>query len=77
MNYLILLAEFAVPSANSLIGLLFTVAIICVVVWAIVALVRWAFPTFRLPEPVRIILIALACIVAIIFLFRLFGILVA
>lgn len=60
----------AVVVAGSLVGLLLKVAILAVVIWAVVALLRWAGIT--IPEPVRIILIALVCIALIYFLFEIF-----
>ena len=53
---------------SGIIGLLIKVAIFCVVIWAIFALMQWAATKgFVVPEPVRIILIAIVCIILIIF----------
>jgi uncharacterized RDD family membrane protein YckC len=57
--------------ANGLLGILLKVAIACVVIWAIFALLAWAGVT--IPPPVRIILIALGCILLIYWLFEIFG----
>jgi hypothetical membrane protein len=61
----------AVLVSGGLVGLLLKIAILCVVVWAIFALLKWAGVT--IPEPIRIILIALFCILAIYWIFELFG----
>jgi hypothetical protein len=45
------------------IALLVKVAIVCVILWAIWALLAWAGVT--IPRPVQIILIAIGCIVGI------------
>ena len=57
--------------ASGLIGLLLKVAIACVVIWAIWALLQWAGIT--IPRPVQIIFIALVCILIIYWLFQIFG----
>ena len=49
-------------------GLLQKVAIACIVIWAIWALLLWA--GIAIPRPVQIILIALVCIVVIVWLFQ-------
>ncbi len=59
-------------TTSGLLGLLLWVAIACVVLWAIIALVRWS--GIPIPEPVRIVLVALVCIALIILLFRAFGV---
>lgn len=69
MNALALLA--VIPSTGSLIGLLIWVAIAAIVVWAIIALVRWS--GIPIPQPVWIILTALLGIVLILFIARMFG----
>ena len=66
-----LLSLLAVESAGGLVGLLLYVAIACIVIWAIWALINWT--GVSIPEPVRIIAIALLCIVAIVLLFRAVG----
>jgi hypothetical protein len=69
MTPLLLVVSF---TTSGLLGMLLWVAIAAVVVWAIIALVRWS--GIPIPEPVRIILIALVCIFLIIFLFKIFGV---
>lgn len=64
----------ALVAEGGLIGLLLKVAIACVVIWAIYALLQWAGIT--IPRPVQIILIALACILIIYWLFAIFGMLI-
>lgn len=71
MNLLLILGAALV--AGGLIGLLVKIAILCVVVWAIFALLQWAGIT--IPRPVQIILIALFCILAIYWIVELFGVL--
>lgn len=58
-------------STGGLLGLLLYVAVALIVLWAIWALIKWS--GIALPEPVRIIAIALLCIVAIVLLFRIVG----
>jgi hypothetical protein len=73
MQPLLLAAAFAFP--GGVIGLLFKIAIFCVVIWAIVALITWlgsrANPPWKIPEPLRIIGIAVICIVIIYWLYQL------
>lgn len=59
------------PSTGALISLLIWVAIACVVIWAIIALVRWS--GIPIPQPVWIILTAFVCIALILLIARLFG----
>ena len=59
-------------TTGSLLGLLLEVAIACVVIWAIYALLQWA--GIPIPRPIQIILIALVCIIVIIWLFKLAGV---
>lgn len=73
MNALLILSA-AMPSTGSLLGLLFYVAIAAVVIWAIVALVKWS--GIPIPQPVWIIFTALVCILLIVLLFRFFGLLI-
>jgi len=73
MNTLLLLLA-ALPSVNALVSLLIWVAIAAIVVWAIIALVRWS--GIPIPQPVWIILGALAGIVAILFIAKVFGLVV-
>ena len=61
----------AAVETSGLIGLLLKVAIACVIIWAIWALLQWAGVT--IPRPVQIIFIALACILIIYWLFQIFG----
>lgn len=68
MNLLLLSA--IVLAGGGLVGLLLKVAIACVVIWAIYALLQWA--GIVIPRPVQIILIALVCIVMIYWLFEIF-----
>lgn len=56
---------------GGLLALLFKVAIICIIVWGIFALLAWAGVV--IPSPIRIILICLGSILAIYWLFELFG----
>lgn len=73
MNTL-LLAAASLPTTGSLMGLLFWVAIFCVVVWGIYALIQWS--GIAIPRPVWIIATCLVCIFLIVLLFRLFGLVV-
>lgn len=68
MNTLLAAVSF---STSNLLGVLLWVAVAAIVIWAVVALVRWS--GVPIPEPVRIILIALVAIALIILLFRAFG----
>lgn len=72
MNLLVTLA--LLPSTSSLIGLLVWVAIAAIVVWAIIALVKWS--GVPIPQPVWIILTAFLGIVCILLIARLFGLMV-
>ena len=69
---LILASTLAFPGGA--IGLLFKIAIACVIIWAIKALLDWA--GIAIPRPIWILLIALVCIILIYWLFELFGALV-
>lgn len=71
MNALLAVVSF---SSGSLLGILLWVAIAAIVIWAIYALLGWAGVV--IPQPVRIIFIALVSIVAIILMFRAVGVLV-
>lgn len=67
-----ILASLAVvPSTSGLIGLLVWVAIAAIVVWAIIALVRWS--GIPIPTPVWIILTAFVGIFLILWIARAFG----
>ncbi len=59
------------PSTGGLIGLLVWVAIAAIVVWAIIALVKWS--GIPIPQPVWIILTAFLGIFLILVLARAFG----
>lgn len=65
------LTLLAVVSTSSLIGLLIWVAIAAIVVWAIIALVKWS--GVPIPLPVWIIVTALLSIFLILFIARVFG----
>jgi hypothetical protein len=67
MNTLSLIAG-TVSFPSGLLGILLTVAIVCIVVWAVYALLQWA--GIAIPRPIQIILIALCCIIAIYWLFK-------
>ncbi len=71
MNYLMLASAI---TTSSLLGMLLYVAIAAVIIWAVIALVRWS--GIPIPQPVIIILTALICILLIVWLFRVFGVLV-
>jgi hypothetical protein len=58
-------------SSSSLIGLLIWVAIACVVIWAIIALVKWS--GIAIPQPVVIVFIAFVSIALILLIARFFG----
>lgn len=62
------------PSTSALVSLLIWVAIAAVVIWAIIALVRWS--GIAIPQPVWIVLTALLGILLIIFIAKMFGLLV-
>jgi hypothetical protein len=55
---------------GGLVGLLIKVAVACVVIWAIWALLQWLEIT--IPRPVQIILIALGCILLIYWIYAIF-----
>ena len=67
----LLLLSTIVLAGGGLLGLLLKVAIACIVIWAIYALLQWA--GIVIPRPVQIILIALVCIVIIYWLFEIAG----
>jgi len=56
--------------AGGIVGLLIKVAVACVIIWAIYALLQWA--GIVIPRPIQIILIALACILVIYWIYELF-----
>ena len=70
MNTLTVLAA-SLPSISSLIGLLIWVAVAAIVIWAIIALVKWS--GLPIPQPVWIIITAIFGIVAILFIARTLG----
>ena len=61
------LAALAFPGGA--IGLLFKIAIACVIIWAIEALLDWAGVV--IPRPIWILIVAVACIILIYWLFEL------
>lgn len=73
MNTLFLAVSSFTVGGGGLIQLLVTVAIACVVIWAIIALVKWT--GIVIPQPVWIILTAFICIAAIVLIARFFGLL--
>ncbi len=68
-NFLCVSSSF--PSTGGLIGLMVWVAIACVVIWAIVALIRWS--KIKPPQPVIIIFWAFVSIALIVLIARFFG----
>jgi hypothetical protein len=56
--------------AGGLVGLLVKVAIFCVIIWAIYAILQWA--GIVIPRPVQIVLIAIICIILIYGLYEIF-----
>ncbi len=71
MNALLALA--ALPGASSIVGLIVWVAIACVAVWAITALVKST--GWNIPQPVWIVLTALVAIFLILLIAKFFGLL--
>lgn len=69
-----LLAAAAFFNLTTPLGLLFAIAVVCVILWAAFALLAWA--EIVPPTPVRIIAIALVSILIIYWLFELFGMLI-
>ncbi len=63
----LLLATFTFP--GGVIGLLFKIAIFCVVIWGIVQLIKWL--KWPIPEPLRILGIVVICIIIIYWLYEL------
>ena len=63
---MLILAAFAFP--GGLLGLLFKIAIVCIVCWGIWELVKWLGVT--IPRPVQIILICVVCIILVYWLFE-------
>lgn len=61
---------FAVIIQGGLLGLLFFVAIACVIIWGIVELVKWS--QVAIPRPIVIIFIVLASIAMIYIMFDAF-----
>jgi len=55
--------------SGSIVGLLFKIAIVCVIVWGIWELIKWM--GIPIPRPVQIVLICIICIVLIYWLFEL------
>lgn len=54
-----------------MLGLLLWVAVAAIVIWAIIALIKWS--GIAIPQPVMIILTALVAIFLILLIFRAFG----
>lgn len=54
-----------------MLSLLIWVAVACVVIWAIIALVRWS--GVPIPQPIWIILTAFLCIAGILLIAKFFG----
>lgn len=69
MNEILLNTTLAFPGGA--LGLLFKIAIACVIFWGIKALLDWA--GVAIPRPVWILVICLVCIVLIYWLFELVG----
>lgn len=69
MNSLLLLA--ALPSSAELLSLLVWVAIACVVVGGIIALIKWS--GVQIPPPVVIIFWCFVAVAMILFIARVFG----
>jgi hypothetical protein len=72
MNPLLILAVGALPSTAGLLGILIWVAVAVVVVWAVIALVKWS--GIPIPQPVWIILTAFIAIALILLIARFFGV---
>jgi hypothetical protein len=68
MTALVFLASFAFP--GGIVGLLFKIAVVCVVIWGIWALIKWS--GFPVPEPLRILGIVVICIIALYWLYELY-----
>jgi hypothetical protein len=64
----LILASFVFPTG--IVGLFFKIAIFCVIIWAIIALIKWS--QFPIPEPLRILGIAVIAIIAIYWLYELY-----
>lgn len=60
-------------ATGGLLAILFKIAIICIIVWGVFALLTWAGVV--IPQPIRIILICLGSILCIYWLFEAFGLL--
>lgn len=71
MNALLLAV---LPSTGSMLSLLIWVAVAAVVVWAIIALIKWS--GIPIPQPVWIILTAFLAIALILFIAKMFGLVV-
>lgn len=70
MNSLLFLAA-SLPSASSLVGLLIWVAIFAIVLWGILALLKWA--GIAIPQPVIIVFICFVSILLILLIAKAFG----
>lgn len=71
MNPLIFLADAALPSIGALVHVFLVLAVVALIVWGIVALLRYA--GWTIPQPVWIVLTVLGGIFLIILLARVFG----
>lgn len=71
MNPLLFLADAALPSIGALVHVFLVLAVVALIVWGIVALLRYA--GWTIPQPVWIVLTVLGGIFLIILLARVFG----
>lgn len=74
MNALLLPILASAIAPTSAVGIIVTVAIACVVIWAVVALIKST--GIAIPQPVWIVFVALCAIFGILLLARIFGLLV-
>jgi hypothetical protein len=72
MNALLLVADaVALPSVAGLVHIFIVLAIVALIVWGVIALIRYA--GWTIPQPVWIVLTVLGGIFLIVFLARVFG----
>lgn len=72
MNALLLLADAAgLPSVGALVHVFIILAIVALIVWGVIALIRYS--GWVIPQPVWIVLTVLGGIFLIVFLARIFG----
>lgn len=71
MNSIVLLAQAGLPSISVLIHVFIWLAIVALIVWGVVALLRYA--GWAIPQPVWIVLTVLGGIFLIIMLAKVFG----